>query len=84
MERIARSWWVAAGRGIVAIAVGVVVIMLPHLTILTIALMLGTVGVYVFIDGLLAIVLGIGSLKYCARSFVRAGGPSGHGSRASA
>ena len=54
---LTRKWWVVALRGILAILFGVVALVFPGITLLTLALVFGA---YVFVDGLFAVFAGIG------------------------
>jgi uncharacterized membrane protein HdeD (DUF308 family) len=48
-----RAWWSVALRGVLGIVLGVVAIMWPHVTL---AALLGVLGAYFIIDGVLALV----------------------------
>jgi uncharacterized membrane protein HdeD (DUF308 family) len=53
IERIASHWWLFLIRGLVAVAIGILVPFYPLAALITIALLF---GIYAFIDGVFAIV----------------------------
>jgi uncharacterized membrane protein HdeD (DUF308 family) len=56
IERIASHWWLFLIRGIVALAIGILVPFYPITALITIALLF---GVYAFLDGIFAIVTAV-------------------------
>ena len=56
-EFLTRKWWVMALRGILAILFGIVALAYPGMTLVVLALVFGA---YVFVDGIFAVVAGIG------------------------
>lgn len=58
VEHVFRKWWIFALRGVLAIALGVIMAFLPHVTLL---LLLAVFATYAFIDGFFAVVLGVAS-----------------------
>lgn len=55
---LARNWWVFLLRGLVAVIFGVLAIVWPEITLLT---LIALFGVYALVDGIFAIVAGISS-----------------------
>jgi len=60
VNNIAENWWAVAGRGLVAIFVGIALVFLPHLTF---ALVMVGVAAYVLVDGILAVIVGVAGIK---------------------
>ncbi len=53
LEAVAKHWWILLLRGILAVILGVVAILVPGLTAVALALLFGA---YAFVDGIFAIV----------------------------
>ncbi len=60
LKTLADSWWTFAVRGVVALLFGIVVLSYPVLTVFVLIMFF---GVYVLIDGVTAIAMGIGGKK---------------------
>ena len=60
MDRMLPSWQALALRGIVGIVLGVILVFLPHVTLAVLVL---TIAAYALFDGILAVIVGIGSLR---------------------
>jgi uncharacterized membrane protein HdeD (DUF308 family) len=60
VEILARYWWAFIARGVVAVALGVMVFAWPAITI---AALIIVFGVYIFVDGIFLIVKAIGGWK---------------------
>jgi uncharacterized membrane protein HdeD (DUF308 family) len=58
LNKLARKWWAIALRGVAAIIFGILALVWPSLTVLTLVLLFGA---FAFIDGIFAIVVGIAS-----------------------
>lgn len=58
LSTLSKNWWVFAVRGIFAIIFGVLALIWPGLTLLTLVLMF---GVYALVDGFFAVVAGVKS-----------------------
>lgn len=56
METLARNWWVLAARGVIAIAFGILALILPGPTVLALVILFAA---YMAVDGIMAIVLAI-------------------------
>jgi uncharacterized membrane protein HdeD (DUF308 family) len=57
LELLARRWQLVVLRGVVAVLFGIVAIIWPEITVLSLALLFGA---YTLIDGITALVMGIG------------------------
>jgi uncharacterized membrane protein HdeD (DUF308 family) len=55
---LARNWWVLALRGVLAIIFGVLALIWPGLTLFVLITMFGA---YALVDGIFAVIAGIGS-----------------------
>jgi uncharacterized membrane protein HdeD (DUF308 family) len=64
---VAHHWWAVAVRGLVALVFGVVAILWPGLTLLTLVLLFGA---YAFVDGVFAIASGIRGDEMGDRNFL--------------
>ncbi|MGO9409883.1 MAG: DUF308 domain-containing protein, partial [Spirochaetia bacterium] len=60
LEVLTRYWWAFIARGILAIALGVMVFAWPAITI---AALIIVFGIYVFVDGIFLVVKAIGGWK---------------------
>ena len=56
LQAIAKKWWVLLLRGLGAIALGLLVIWMPGLTLLTLVILW---GLFALVDGIAGITLGI-------------------------
>jgi len=56
LTAFARKWWALALRGVIAIIFGILAVILPAITLLTLVLLFGA---YSFVDGVLAVIAGI-------------------------
>lgn len=61
---LAQNWWVVLLRGMLGIAFGLVAIMMPGVTLLSLALVF---SVYMFVDGVLAITMAIREARHGER-----------------
>ncbi len=64
---LARSWWVFALRGVLAIIFGILALVSPGLTLLTLVLLFGA---YALVDGVFAVIAGISSYGRSERWWV--------------
>ncbi|MCK5449017.1 MAG: DUF308 domain-containing protein, partial [Gemmatimonadetes bacterium] len=60
LKTLADSWWTFAVRGVIALLFGIGALSYPVLTVFVLIMFF---GVYVLIDGVTAIVMGIGEKK---------------------
>jgi len=58
LTTFARKWWALALRGVIAIIFGILAVIWPAITLLTLVLLFGA---YSFVDGVLAVIAGIAS-----------------------
>lgn len=58
MDVLTQKWWVVALRGIIAVGFGILALVYPGMTLLSMALVFGA---YAFVDGVFAIVSAFGS-----------------------
>jgi uncharacterized membrane protein HdeD (DUF308 family) len=58
LPTLARYWWVLALRGVLAIIFGILAVLWPGLTLITLVLFFGA---YAFVDGIFAVIAGITS-----------------------
>jgi uncharacterized membrane protein HdeD (DUF308 family) len=63
-SHLARNWWVLALRGVLGILFGIVAFVWPDATLAALILVFGA---YVFVDGIFAVVAGIGMRKQMDR-----------------
>jgi uncharacterized membrane protein HdeD (DUF308 family) len=61
---LARNWWAVALRGLFAVIFGVVALLLPGLTLVTLVLLF---GIYMVADGVFAIVAGVRTARHGGR-----------------
>ena len=57
-EALAKQWWVLLVRGILALLFGIVAVALPSLTLLALVMLF---GVYVLLDGMVVLWVGVGA-----------------------
>ena len=57
LEHLARHWWVLALRGVLAVIFGIMAVVWPGITLLTLAILFGA---YAFVNGIVA---GIGAIR---------------------
>lgn len=58
LSMLSRNWWVFALRGLFAIIFGILALIWPEVTLLTLVILFGA---YVFIDGIFSVIAGIQS-----------------------
>jgi uncharacterized membrane protein HdeD (DUF308 family) len=63
-KTVGRYWWILALRGLVAIIFGILALVLPKLTLLTLVFLF---GIYALINGILALVHAFSAPKGCPR-----------------
>jgi uncharacterized membrane protein HdeD (DUF308 family) len=64
MHVLARNWWAVALRGLCALIFGVIALLLPGVTLVTLVLLF---GIYMLADGVFAIVAGVRAARHHGR-----------------
>lgn len=67
IETLARNWWLLVLRGVLSILFGLVALLWPALTLFALVIMF---GVYAIIDGIVAVMTGLGRAKDSSRWWV--------------